>query len=380
MITIQEVNLKNKRELRKFVRFPHKIYRNVTQYVPSLDNDEMAMFIEEKNGALEWCATRCWMAYIDNEEVGRVGAIFNRKYNEKVNKIQMRITRFDFIDNKEVSKRLIDEVLKWARELNCTEIIGPIGFSDLDKEGMLIEGFDRDSLNFCIYNHPYYVAHMNELGFEKLNDWVEYRIKLPEAIDPRLEKIAEKSKEKFGYRVKYFKNKKEVIPYLRKGFKIMNQVYSHLLGYTELSERQMDEFVSNFGVVLNSEFLFAIEDKNDNLIGYGFFAPNVNKGMRKCMGRFTIPGIIRLMKDLLIIKEKHPNDTVDLYSIGVLPEYQSMGVNAVVMVEGFKACIKRKIKYAETGPELEYNHQIQSQWKDYEKEQHKKRRCWIKMI
>ncbi|MCF0118089.1 MAG: N-acetyltransferase, partial [Bacilli bacterium] len=375
-LIIKEIDCENKKELKEFIRFPHSLYKNCEQYVPSLDEDEMNMFLKSKNGALEWCDVRAWVAYKDDVMVGRVASIYNRKYIEKMNQRQLRVTRFDFIDDKEVSVALIEKVKEWGRELECYEIMGPIGFSDLDKEGMMIQGFDCQNLHFTLYNFPYYLEHMENIGFIKLNDWIEYRISIPEQPDPHISSLAEKSKQKFGYVVKKFKNKKSIMPYLRKVLCIMNKVYAHLLGYTELSERQMDEVAQNFGLILNHRFLFIIENKIGDLVGYGFFAPNINRGMRKCMGRITVPGIIRLFKDLLVIKEKKRNDTVDFYSIGVLPEYQSLGVNAIIVDEGIKACNKYGIKYAETGPQLEYNNPIHSQWKTFNKEQHIQRRCW----
>ena len=370
MIEIKEIQMSNKKMMYKFIRFPHKLFKDVEQYVPTLDIDEYAMLTPKKNGAFEWCEARYWLAFEGKEIVGRIGAILNHKYNAKVNKEIMRITRFDFIDNFEVSSMLVNEVKKWAKERNCVEMIGPIGFSDMDKEGMLIRGFEETSIYITLWNFPYYVEHMEKMGFEKENDWVEYRIKIPEKIDERVDRIANMSLKKFGYHIKYFKTKKEIYPYIHKGLNIMNEVYAHLLGYTELSPRQMDEFVDNFKLVLNTDYLFAVESKDGDLIGYGFFAPSLSRAMKKCGGKLTLSGISAVLHDL------KKNDTVDLYSIGVRPEYMSQGVNAIILNEGIKACIKHGIKYAETGPELDINEKVQSQWKGFEYVQHKQRRCW----
>ena len=370
MIEFKEVSIKDKKELFKFIRFPHKLFKDVEQYVPWLDDDEYAMLVPEKNGAFEWCEARYWLAYKGKEIVGRIGAILNHKYNQKVNKEIMRITRFDFIDDFEVSSGLVNQVKNWALERNCIEMIGPIGFSDMDQEGMLIRGFEHLSMYITLWNFPYYVEHMEKMGFEKENDWVEYRLTIPEKIDERIDRIAQLSCKRFGYKIKYFKNKKELLPYIHKGLNIMNEVYAYLLGYTELSPRQMDEFIDNFKLVLNTDYLFAVESKDGELIGYGFFAPSLSRAMRKCNGKITLPGILALLHDL------KKNDTVDLYSIGVRPEYMSQGVNAIILNEGIKACIKHGIKFAETGPELDINEKVQSQWKGFEHIQHKQRRCW----
>lgn len=374
MIDIKEIKINDKKAMLKFVRFPHELFKNVKEYVPLLDGDEYNTLKPKKNGAFEWSEVRYWLAYVGNKIVGRIGAILNHKFNKKVNKEIMRFTRFDFIDDYEVSKGLVDVVVEWAKERKCTEVIGPIGFSDLDQEGMLIDGFDQLSMYITLWNYPYYLKHMEKLGFGKENDWNEYHITLPTSIEDhrvqRLERISNLTLNHFNLHVKYFKNKKEIYPYIRKGLTIMNEVYDGLPGFTSLSERQMDEFICNFGIVLNTEYLFAVEDQNNKLVAYGFFAPSLSRAMKICGGKLSPKGIINLIKDL-----KH-NDTVDLYSIGVIPEYMGKGVNGIIMLEGIKACIRNGIKYAESGPEAEINSGVQEQWKDYEKVLHKKRRCW----
>lgn len=374
MVEIKEIQMTDKRNMMKFVRFPHKLFKGVKEYIPLLDGDEYNALTPKKNGAFEWSEARYWLAYKDGEIVGRIGAILNNKYNEKVNKKILRFTRYDFIDDEEVSKGLMEAVKGWAKELKCVELIGPIGFSDMDQEGMLIRGFDQVSMYITLWNYPYYIKHMEKMGFGKENDWNEYRISLPtEMSDPRVERlgrISELTLKHFNLHVRYFKSKKEIFPFIRTGLTIMNEVYGYLLGYTELSTRQMDEFIDNFGMVLNTDYLFAVQDENDRLVGYGFFAPSLCKSMKKCGGKLSLGGIASVVKDLT------KNDTVDLYSIGVIPEYMGKGVNAIIMYEGIKACIKHGIKYAETGPELDINNRIQEQWKDFEKVQHKNRRCW----
>jgi hypothetical protein len=258
----------------------------------------MAMFLPEKNGAFEWSDVRVFLAYEGKKIVGRIAGIHNRKYIEKVGKNQMRITRFDFIDDKEVSKALVDTIKAWALELGATEIIGPIGFSDLDKEGMLIEGFEEESMYITIYNDRYYIEHMESMGFKKECDWVEYRIEIPSEPIPLLERLAKRSMDKFGYTVYKCKSKKELYSYVYKALDIMNDVYAKLYGYTELSRRQQDEFIENLGIILNTEYAYVIKTPDDNIVGYGLLAPSVNKGMKKCNGRITIPGMLTLLKGL----------------------------------------------------------------------------------
>lgn len=372
MVEIREV--KTKKELKTFVSFANELYENYPAYVPILIGDELDMFNPKKNGAYEWSDVRCFLAIQNDRVVGRVGLIHNRKYIEKTGKHQLRITRFDFIDDLEVSKALIDVAIQWAKELGCNELIGPIGFSDMDKEGMLIEGFDELSMYINIYNDAYYIRHMEAMGFEKECDWVEYKITIPEKIDPRIERIAERSIQKFGYKIVKFKHVRDAYPEIYKGLDIMNEVYAKLYGYTQLSVRQQKEFLNNFKWILNREYLFAIHTAEDELIGYGFYAPSLSHIMKeKAKGHLTISAALALLKN----KTTDENDTVDLYSIGVRPEYMSKGVNAIILNEGIKACIKNHVKYAETGPCLETNKEIRAQWALFENRQHKRRRCWI---
>lgn len=369
MIVLKEV--KSKKDLKKFIKFQNYLYKNNPYYVPPLIADEMAMFDPKKNGSYEWSDVYLFLAYQDKRIVGRVAGIFNRKYAEKVGKKQMRITRFDFIDDYEVSKTLIDKIKEIALTYDAHEIIGPIGFSDLDKEGMLIDGFDQLSMYITIYNHEYYLDHMKKLGFEKECDWFEYQIAIPDHPLESLDRIANRTIKKFGYKVRKFASIKEATPAIYEGIDIMNVVYNKLYGYTAISERQKKEFMSNFKTILNVEYLYAIYNDKDELIGYGLLAPSVSKAMQKCKGKLTLKGIISLLKTM-----KH-HDVVDLYSIGVRPEYMGNGVNVIILNEGIKSCIKNGVKFAETGPELETNAEVQAQWKLFNAKQHKKRRCWI---
>ncbi len=369
MVTLKEV--KTKRDLKKFIRFQNDLYRHNPYYVAPLMADELAMFNPQTNGAYEWSDTYLFLAYRDKKIVGRIAGIYNRKYIEKTGKNQMRITRFDFIDDYEVSETLVNKIKEIALSLGAHEIIGPIGFSDLDKEGMLVEGFDQLSMYITIYNYEYYLKHMTKMGFEKECEWLEYRIKIPQEPIPTLEKLAARSIQKFGYRVVKFSSLKEATPEIFKGLDIMNEVYDKLYGYTALTERQKKEFMNNFKTILNVDYLYAVYTSDNQLAGYGLLAPSISEAMQKCNGHLNLRGIIKLLKTM-----KH-HEVVDLYSIGVRPEFMGNGVNIIILNEGIKSCIKNGVKFAETGPELESNEKVQSQWKSFDHVQHKKRRCWI---
>lgn len=369
MITIKEVT--NKRDLKKFIKFPRELYKGNKNFVPFLDGDEMNMLTPKGNAAFEFCEAKYWLAYEDNKIVGRLGAIWHKRSNEIRNAKQIRFTRFDVVDNFEVTKLLFDKAIAWAKEIGMNEIIGPLGFSDLDKEGMLVEGFEHPSLVLTLYNHPYYVEHLTKLGFVKDIDWIEYRIEIPSEPNERLDQICKKTLERRDYYIHYFKTKKEMIAAIYEGLAIMNEVYSHLYGYVALTQNQIDEFIRNFSIVLNKKFVFAVKHKKTNeLLGYGFLAPSLTKAMQKANGKLLPTGMFHILHDL-----KH-FDTVDLYSIGVKKQYQNTGINAIIMNEAIKSCQRYNVKYAETGPELETNVQIQSQWKNFNHIQHKRRRSF----
>lgn len=373
MIEIFEV--KTKKDLKKFIKFPLSLYKKDPNYVPPLILDELDMFNPKKNGAFEHSKARCWIAINNGKIVGRIAAIWNKAYNKKTNKKQMRFSRYDVIDDFEVSKALFDTLKKFAKECKLNEIVGPMGFSDVDYEGLLVEGFDTPSMCITMHNFPYYKEHLIKLGFIKEIDWLEYRIQLPEKVDERLDVIAQKILESRDFEIRRFKNSKEMQPTVHEAILLMNEVYSHLYGYVPQNEQQIKEIQAKFKMVLNPRFVFTvINKKNDELIGYGLIAPNLSKPFKKCWGRLLPFGIFHLLRGIKKF------DTVDLYSIGVKKEYQNTGVNAIILNEGIKACVAHKVRFAETGPELEINNEVQAQWKNYAREQHKRRRLFIKKI
>lgn len=369
-MTVKEVT--TKKERREFFKFPLKLYKSNACAVPQLISDEDDEFNPEVNDAYSYAESKMFLCYDDNGKiVGRIAAILNKAYNAKQNVKQLRFSRYDVIDDLAVTEALFEPVKKWAQELGMDEIVGPIGFSDLDKQGMLIDGFDRDDMYLTIYNYPYYVSHMEKLGMQKAADWVEYRIAVPTEPDERLYRIADMVAERSGFEYYEIKNFKSVEKVIHRALKeIMNEVFAHLYGVVEITDRQIRREADMLKQVWVNDFVTAVKNREGEVIGYGFMAPSVSKAMRKMNGRLTLGGIFQLMHDL-----SHP-DVVDLYSIGVKKEYQNSGVNAMIMARSLKSLIKHNVKYLETGPELESNVQIQAQWKKYDKEQHRRRRCW----
>lgn len=369
-MTVKEVTTKKQR--REFFGFPLKLYKGNAYAVPQLISDEEDEFDPAVNDAYSYAESKMFLCYDDGGKVvGRIAAILNKAYNEKQNVKQLRFTRYDVIDDFAVTEALFEPVKKWAKELGMNEIVGPIGFSDLDKQGMLIEGFDRDDMYLTIYNHSYYVTHMERLGMQKAADWVEYRIAVPTEPDERLYRIADMVAERSGFEYYEIKNFKSVEKVIHRALKeIMNEVFAHLYGVVEITDRQIKREADMLKQVWVNDFVTAVKNREGEVIGYGFMAPSVSRAMRKMNGRLTLGGIIRLMRDL-----SRP-EVVDLYSIGVKKEYQNSGVNAMIMARSLKSLIKHKVKFIETGPELETNVQIQAQWKKYDKDQHRRRRCW----
>lgn len=371
-IIIKEVV--GKKDLKKWVDFPNKLYKKVPAYVPFLFNDEMDTFTKAKNPAYDFCETKLFLAYIDNKIVGRIGALINHAYNKKWNKNAMRFTRFDFIDDYEVSEALFNEVIKWAKENNLTEVMGPIGFTDLDHEGMLVEGFDELNMSITFYNHPYYIKHMERLGLTKDIDWMEFQIKVPEQLDPRIERISEHLIQRNGYELVTYTSRKVLLNDAFEAFKVIDEAFSVLYGTVPLTEKIINKAIADYIPLVNLKYICSVKDKEGKIIGFGILVPSIAKALKKCNGRM-VRGIFRLLKAL-----KGKNDTLEMFLIGITQEHQKKGVPAIIMNQIIKVCIENGVKICETGPELETNESVQSMWKTFDARHHKRRRCWIKQI
>ena len=371
-IVIKEVV--GKKDLKKWVDFPNKLYKEVPAYVPFLFNDEMDTFTKAKNPAYDFCETKLFLAYIDNKIVGRIGALINHAYNKKWNKNAMRFTRFDFIDDFEVSSALFNEVIKWAKENGLTEVMGPIGFTDLDHEGMLVEGFDELNMSITFYNHPYYIEHMERLGLTKDIDWMEFQIKVPEQLDPRIERISDHLIQRNGYQLVTYTNRKVLLNDAFEAFKVIDEAFSVLYGTVPLTDKIINKAIADYIPLVNLKYICSVKDKEGKIIGFGILVPSIAKALKKCNGRM-VRGIFRLLKAL-----KGKNDTLEMFLIGITHEHQKKGVPAIIMNQIMKVCIENGVKISETGPELETNENVQSMWKTFDSRHHKRRRCWIKQI
>lgn len=374
MVTIVEVTTKE--QLKRFVDYPNQLYKDVPQFVPATYDDDMSDWDKKKNPAFAYCDARCWLAMRGEEIVGRIGAILSKKSNEKWNTRRLRFTQVDFIDDAEVVDALFATVENWARQLGCTEVHGPLGFTDLDREGMLVEGFDRRSCFFTYYNHPYYLEHLTRLGYEKDVDWIENLITIPTdpAVYDKWEKLSNYVLKRNKLHIFNAKSRLSYFPILKKFFELVNVAYAPLYGTVELSEEQISRYASKFAPLVNPNLTCFVFDENENLVALGVAAPSIAESLKKSRGRIFPFGWAGLLRSFV------KNDTVDLLLIAVRPDLQSKGVNAIVMNKILQGCRKMGIVRAETGPTLELNAKVLAQWKTFDIEQHKRRRCFKKTI
>ncbi|MBQ7827005.1 MAG: N-acetyltransferase [Clostridia bacterium] len=372
-ITIKEVL--SKKDLWEWIEFPNTLYRGNEYYVPFLANDEFETFSSDKNPAYDFCETKLFSAYKDNKPVGRIAGLINHAYNKKWNKNAIRFTRFDFIDDFEVSQKLFDAVVAWGKERGHTEIMGPIGFTDMDHEGMLVEGFDEFNMSITFYNHPYYLTHMERLGLRKDIDWIEYKISVPAQLDPRIERISEHYLKKGNYKVVTYTDRKVLYKEAFEAFKIIDIAFSKLYGTVPLTPEVIKNVVDGYIPLVNLDYICSVKDTDGNIIGFGVMVPSIAKALKKSGGKLFPFGILRMLKAL-----KGKNDTLEMYFVAVEPEYQLRGVPAIMISTLLRKLIENKVKYCETGPMLETNTAVHSMWKPFDKKQHKRRRCFIKEI
>lgn len=375
-ISIKRVT--NRKELEQFVQFYYDLYRGNDCAVPFLYSDEMDTLRKDKNPSFECCDAEYFMAYKDGKMVGRVAGIINRRANERWDRKQVRFGWFDFVDDTEVSEALLRCVEDWGREQGMTEIAGPLGFIDTDREGMLIEGFDELSTMYVNYNYPYYPHHMELMsGFEKDNDYVEMKVKVPEVVPDKFAKITEMVRKRYGLRVHKF-SRRELIDegYGRKVFDLLNATYIDLYGFSQLSDRQIDKLVNSYIKIADLNLVTAVFD-GDNMVGFGITFPSFSSAMQKTRdGRFLPFGWWHMLK----ILKWHRTNIVDLLLIGVLPEYRSKGANALIFDDLIRWFQRYNFEWAITGPQMETNEGVLSQWQYLESTIVRRHRCYCKTL
>ena len=373
-IVIKEVT--GKKELRQFVRFNIDLYKGNPYHVPSLIYDEMMTLDRKQNPAFEVCDAIYFLAYKGDRIVGRIAGIINRRSNEVWNQKRARFGFVDFIDDDEVVDALFNAVRQWAKQQGMEELCGPMGFTDLDHEGMLVHGFDQLGTMATIYNHPYYPKQLERMGFVKDQDWHEFKVYVPDCVPEKHLRIGEIVKRKYGLKVVKCKSKKEVMPYARPLFETLNISYAPLYGFSPLTDKQIDYYINMYIPMLRLDLLTLIVREEDNaVVGFGISIPSLSRALQKSKGQLWPFGWFHLLKAL-----RSKPEIVDLYLMCVLPEYQSKGVNALLFNDLIPIYKSLGVVYAESNPELESNNAVQAQWDYFKREHHKTRRVFIQQL
>ena len=375
-VEIKEIQ-PTKRNLLKFVHFPiDVIYRDSKYYIPPLVTDEVNTLRPDKNPAFDFCEAAYFLAYRDGKIVGRIAGIINHVVNERQGKKEARFGYIDFIDDAEVVDALIDAVTKWGKSKGMKHLTGPMGFTDMDPEGMLIEGFDRVGTTGAVYSHPYYPKHMERAGFVKDVDWLEFLITIPKEVPEKMARIAKLMSERLNLTtIKYTDRKQLVKDYGDAIFKLINVAYDQLFGYSPLTDKQIKHYIKMYLPFLPLDDLsMVIEKDTRELIAVGITIPSMSKALIKNRGRLFPFGWKPLLDAF-----KH-NDLVDLMLIAVKPEYQNKGVNSLIFNDLIEVFNRHGYTHAESNHELELNTKVLQQWEYFETEQHKRRRAYTKEI
>jgi hypothetical protein len=362
------------KDLKSFIRFPYLLYRGNSNWVPPLFSNEYRTLRRDKNPAFENCEARYWLAYGQGRIVGRVAGIINRLHVQKWKQRYMRFGWIDFIDDADVSEALLKTVESWARETGMTTVHGPLGFTGLDPEGMLVEGFDEPGTMATIYNYSYYATHMEKMGYVKDVDWVEYELLGPHGPVETISRIADTVVRRYKLKTPEIRNKKELLPYAGELFQLLHDEYRDLYAMVPLTRGQVDAYVKRYFRFIRPEFMPIVLDENNRMVAFGISIPSLSRALQKARGKLFPFGFIHLLKAL------RKNDRMDLYLMAVRSEYHGKGVNAIVIHKMHGAFNKFGVMRAESNPNLETNRHIRQQWEHFEKRQHKRRRCFIKHL
>ncbi len=380
-MSIEIKKVENRKELRKFIELHYDLYEGNPYDVPNLYSDDLHTLDKDKNPAFEFCEAEYFLAYKEGKVVGRVAAIINHRCNEKFGKKAVRFGWIDFIDDMEVSSALLKAVEDYGRSKGMEEVVGPLGFTDMDPEGMLIWGFDKLGTMATIYNYPYYPEHIEKMGgWEKDNDYVEYYMVVPEKTPEKYTKIAEMISKRYNLHVKKL-TKKDVFEggYGQKLFSLINDTYQDLYGFVSLTERQIDQYIKMYLPFVDLNLVTVIEDRSaDNkVVGMGITIPSLSRALQKChRGRLLPFGWWHVLRAI----KCHKTEGVDLLLMGILPEYRAKGANALLFADLIPRYIDYGFKWGESQVEMENNEGVQSQWGPLNPENHKRRRCFKKKI
>lgn len=367
-IFIKEVKSDN--ELMEFIRFPMDLYKNNKNFVPSLITDEKQIWNKKENPALQYSEARQFLAYKNGKIAGRIAVIINKKEEAELGIRKVRFGWIDFIDDAEVSKALIETAVNFAKENNISKIEGPMGFTNLDKAGMLVHGFDEIATMIGIYNFDYYPKHLENLGLTKEKEWVEYEIKFPEVLPEKVIKFNELVKEKYKLKVLNFRTKNEILPYIDPMFRLLDETYKNLSTYTPITEEQIKTYKEKYFPFINKDYIICIVDEQNTLISFAITMPSYSRALQKSNGKLFPFGW------WYFLQAGKKNDRANFYLIGIHPEYQRRGVTSIIFKEIFDRFRKKGVKHLETNPELEENKAIQLLWQDYNPVNHKRRRTY----
>ena len=367
-IIVKQVVTKN--DLEDFIKFPMDLYKNNPNYVPSLINEEKNIWNEKENPALHYSLAKQFLAYKNGKIAGRIAVIINQKEEKELGIRKVRFGWLDFIDDEDVSKALIDEAIKFAKENKIDKIEGPMGFTNLDKAGMLTMGFDKLATMIGLYNDEYYPRHLEKLGLAKEKEWVEFEINFPEVLPEKVVKFSSLIAEKYKLKVIDFKSKQEILPLVDPMFKLLDETYKHLSTYTPITEEQIKTYKEKYFPFIDKNYIICITDDKDELVSFAITMPSYSRALQKSKGKLFPFGWWHFLQ------AGKKNDRANFYLIGIHPDYQRRGVTAIIFKEIFERFRKMGIQYAETNPELEENKNVQLLWQDYNPVNHKRRRTY----
>ncbi len=374
MSNIEIKEVKTKRDLNKFIAFPDRLYEGNKYRVPQLHAFEKSTLSPKKNPAFEFCEARYWLAYKNSEIVGRIAGIISHKSNEVWKENYVRFGWIDFIDDYEVSGALIKTVENWAKSLKMEAVHGPLGFSDLDLEGMLVEGFNEIGTQAVIYNYDYYPKHMEYHGYKKDTDWIQMEVKIPDKVPEKIQRISDLVQKKYNLRLLKLKKAKDILPYAQSIFEIINESYTDLYGFVPLTEKQIAYYTDQYFSMVNTKYIGLVVDENNQLVGFGLGFLSLSKALMKAKGKLFPFGFIPILKAM------KKNDTIDLLLHAVRPKYFNKGVPAIFYADMTQTCINEGVKTAITSHILEDNKPSIQMFNPYETRQHLRRRIYIRHL
>jgi len=370
MSDIKVKQVLNSSDLELFIKFPMELYKGNPYYVPPLINEEKSIWVKEENPALQYSEAAQFLAYRGKNIVGRIAVMINHKEEKELGIRKVRFGWLDFIDDIEVSKTLIDTAIEYAKSKGISKIEGPMGFTNLDKAGMLTKGFDKLATMIGIYNYDYYPKHMEQLGLVKEKEWVEFEINFPDTLPDKVEKFSNLIAEKYELELVKFKSKKDILPLVEPMFKLLDDTYKHLSTYTPITQEQIKHYKEKYFKFIDKDYIVCIKDKYGSLISFAITMPSYSKALQKAKGKLFPFGWWHLLN------AGKKNDRANFYLIGIHPQYQKRGITAIIFKEIYETFKKKGVKFLETNPELEENASIQALWQDYHPTNHKRRRTY----